>query len=59
MELLVILFMYELYTHINIFKLRNVFVFPDPETPAINILYEWSVISGQFGLCSFISSFVI
>ena len=40
-------------------RLRNAFVFPDPEPPNINILYGWSEISGQFGLCSFMSSFVI
>ena len=24
--------------------------FPDPEPPAVNVLYEWSVIYGQFAL---------
>ena len=27
-------------------RLSNVFVFPDEEPPAINILYEWSGICG-------------
>ena len=31
--------------------------FPDPEPPTINILYGWSEMSGQFGSCSFVSSF--
>ena len=35
-------------------RLNNEFVFPDPESTIINILYEWSDIFGQFGLCSFI-----
>ena len=39
--------------------LSNGFVFPDPESPIINILYGWSVICGQFGLCYFIFSLVI
>ena len=30
--------------------LSNAFVFQDPERPTINILYERSGISGQFGL---------
>ena len=37
----------------------NEFVFPDPEPPTINVLYGWSGISGQLGLCSFVSYFVI
>ena len=40
-------------------RLSNAFVFPDPEPPAIIILYGWSGISGQSGLCYFLSSFVI
>ena len=40
-------------------KLNNGFVFPDPEQPIINILYEWSGICDQFGLCSFMISFKI
>ena len=40
-------------------RLNNAFVFPDTEPTAINILYESSGSSGQFGLCSFMSSFVI
>ena len=39
-------------------RLNNEFVFPDPEPPIINILYRWSGIYGQFGLCSFMFSFV-
>ena len=39
--------------------LSNAFVFPGPEPPTINIQYEWSGIFGQFGLCSFMSFFVI
>ena len=35
-------------------RLNNEFVFPDPESPVINILYGWSGICGQFGLCSVI-----
>ena len=30
-------------------RLSNAFVFPDPQLPAINILYGWSGISGQLG----------
>ena len=33
--------------------------FPDPETPTIDVLCEWTDISGQSGLCYFMSSFVI
>ena len=33
--------------------------FPDPEPPIINNLCGWSGISGHFGLCYFMSSFVI
>ena len=40
-------------------RLSNGFVFPDPESPTISIMYGWWGISDQFGLCSFISSFVI
>ena len=32
-------------------KFNNKFVFLDPETPIINILYGWSGIYGQFLLC--------
>ena len=32
-------------------RLNNAFVIPDPDPPTTNILYEWSRISGQFGLC--------
>ena len=31
-------------------KFNNKFVFPDPQSPVINILYEWSGIYGQLGL---------
>ena len=40
-------------------RLTNAFVFPDAEPPTVNILYVWSGISGQLGLFSFISPFVI
>ena len=40
-------------------RLSNAYVCPDPEPPTINILYGWLGISGQFGLCSFMSSSVI
>ena len=40
-----------------IIKLNNDF-FPDPEPPAINVLYRWSGNCSQFVLCSFIFSFV-
>ena len=40
-------------------RLSNPFVCPDPEPPTINILCGWLGISGQFGLCSFMSSSVI
>ena len=33
------------------------FVFPDPEPPIITILYRWSGICGQVGLCSSMFSF--
>ena len=39
-------------------RLSSAFVFSDPEPQTINILYGWSGILGQFGLCFFISSFV-
>ena len=39
------------------FRLNNEFVFSDPEPPIVNILYGWSRIFGQFGLCSFMFSF--
>ena len=39
-------------------RLNDVIAFPDPEYLAINILYGWSGIWGQFGICSFIFSFV-
>ena len=32
-------------------KFNNTFVFPDPESPIINIPYGWSGTFGQFGLC--------
>ena len=32
-------------------KFDNIFVFPDPERPIVNILYGWSGIYGQFLLC--------
>ena len=31
--------------------------FPDPEYPTIILLHGWAGISGQFGLCSFMSFF--
>ena len=37
-------------------KFNNKFVFPDPEPPAINILYGWSGTYGQFLLCSVLFS---
>ena len=37
--------------------LNNVFAFPDPDTPNINIFNGWSIICDQFGLCLFIFSF--
>ena len=39
-------------------KLKNAFVFPDPEPPIINILYGWSGIYDHFGLCSVLFSLV-
>ena len=41
-------------------KSNNEFVFPDPELSITNFLYEYSEISDQFRLCSFmfLSSFV-
>ena len=42
-----------------VIRLSNAFVCPDPEPPAVNILLQWSGISGQFGLCSCLSSFKI
>ena len=38
------------------FRLNN--VFPDSDPPIVDILYRWSGISDQFGLCSFMFSFV-
>ena len=32
-------------------RLSNASVFPDPEPPTFNILYGWTGISAQFGLC--------
>ena len=32
-------------------KFNNAFVFPDPERPIISILYGWSGMYGQSGLC--------
>ena len=40
-------------------RLSNAIVFPDTEPPIINILYRWPGVFGQFGLCSFMFSFVI
>ena len=40
-------------------RLSNALCFGDPEPPTVNILYERSEISGEFGLCSFMSSFII
>ena len=39
-------------------RLNYVIAFPDPESLGINILYGWSGILGQFGICSFIFPFV-
>ena len=39
-------------------KFNSVFVFPDPEPPIINILYGWSGIYGQLGLCFLLFSLV-
>ena len=39
--------------------LSNAFVFPDPEPTSFIILYGWPGISGEFGVCSFMSSSVI
>ena len=33
-------------------KFNKAFVFPDTESPIINILYEWSGLYGHFKLCS-------
>ena len=38
-------------------RLNNKFVFTDPESPIINILYGWSGIRGQFGVYYFMFSF--
>ena len=43
---------------ILLITLNNKFVFPDLESPIINILYGCSRISGQFGLCPSMFSFV-
>ena len=40
-------------------KLDNAFVFPDPEHSIINILYGWSIIDGQFLLCTVLFSLTI
>ena len=40
-------------------RLGNAFVFPDPESPIINILYRRSEIYSQFGLCFLMFSLVI
>ena len=40
-------------------KFNNVFVFPDPEPPIIDILYGWSGIYGQFLLCLILFSLTI
>ena len=37
-------------------KFNNTFVFQDPESPIINILYGWSGLYGQFLLCSVLFS---
>ena len=34
-------------------KFNNASVFPDPESPIIDILYEWSGIYGQFYCAQF------
>ena len=39
-------------------KFNNTFVFPDQESPIINIPYGWSGTFGQFGLCSVLFSLV-
>ena len=39
-------------------RLNNGFSFPDPEPSINNILYGWSEICNQFGLCSLMFSFV-
>ena len=39
-------------------RLSNTFAFPYPKLPTIGILYGWSGIAGQFGLYSFMFSFV-
>ena len=39
-------------------RLSKAFVFPKPEPPIINILYESSVTYGHFGLCSLLFSLV-
>ena len=38
-------------------RFNNGFVFPEPETPFINIRYGWSGVSGYFELWSFMFSF--
>ena len=40
-------------------SLTNAFVFQDPESPIINILYEWTGICGQFQWYSFMFYLVI
>ena len=43
---------------VNICRWLKLNEFVNPEPPIINILYGWSEICGQFGLCSFTFSFV-
>ena len=35
-------------------RLINAFAFPDPEPPAINIMYGWSGVSSHFGLSFYV-----
>ena len=39
-------------------RLNNEFTFPDLEPSFSKVLYGWSGIFGQFGLCSFMVSFI-
>ena len=41
-----------------IYQIKYCTCFPYPEPPNINILYGWSEIPGQFGLCYFMFYFV-
>ena len=38
-------------------KFTNAFVFLDPESPIISVLYRWSGIYGHFELCCVLLSF--